>query len=72
MPSEIALLYPQASTDQSTIDTDIPYRLGGLSFAVIQLLGIVAIMYQMVWRVFVVFISVTAICLWYQVSNFAP
>lgn len=56
----------RASTDQSTVDTDIPYRLGGLAFAVIQLLGIVTIMSQIAWQVFVVVIPVTAICLWYQ------
>ena len=82
LPSEITLLYPQASTDQSAIDTDIPYRLGRLEFALIQLLGIVTIMSQIAWKVFIFFtpvtaifivvIPVTAIFLWYQVSNFAP
>ncbi|KAA0034217.1 ABC transporter C family member 13-like [Cucumis melo var. makuwa] len=34
----------RSSTDQSTLDTDIPYRLGGLAFALIQLLSIIILM----------------------------
>ncbi|KAL4638735.1 hypothetical protein ACB092_03G167700 [Castanea dentata] len=34
------------STDQSTVDTDIPYRLAGLAFALIQLLSIIILMSQ--------------------------
>lgn len=56
----------RASTDQSTVDTDIPYRLGGLAFAVIQLLGIATIISLVAWQVFIVLIPVTAISLWYQ------
>ncbi|MFZ8305228.1 ABC transporter transmembrane domain-containing protein, partial [Staphylococcus aureus] len=33
-----------SSTDQSIVDTDIPYRLAGLAFALIQLLSIVGLM----------------------------
>nr|QVT92275.1 ABC transporter [Salvia miltiorrhiza] len=36
----------RSSTDQSIVDTDIPYRLAGLAFAIIQLLSIVALMCQ--------------------------
>ncbi|KAG5222387.1 ABC transporter family member [Salix suchowensis] len=36
----------RSSTDQSTVDTDIPYRLAGLAFALIQLLSIVVLMSQ--------------------------
>ncbi|KAH9305461.1 hypothetical protein KI387_009865 [Taxus chinensis] len=61
----------RASSDQSTVDTDIPYRLGGLAFAVIQLFGIVIVMSQVAWQVFVVLIPVVIICIWYQVSNTA-
>ncbi|KAH9331195.1 hypothetical protein KI387_003303, partial [Taxus chinensis] len=55
-----------ASSDQSTVDTDIPYRLGGLAFAVIQLFGIVIVMSEVAWQVFVVLIPVVIICIWYQ------
>ncbi|KAL0364281.1 UNVERIFIED_CONTAM: ABC transporter C family member 3 [Sesamum angustifolium] len=34
----------RSSTDQSIVDTDIPYRLAGLAFALIQLLSIVVLM----------------------------
>ncbi|TXG56117.1 hypothetical protein EZV62_017430 [Acer yangbiense] len=36
----------RSSTDQSTVDTDIPYRLAGLAFALIQLLSIIFLMSQ--------------------------
>ncbi|KAF3945234.1 hypothetical protein CMV_028379 [Castanea mollissima] len=36
----------RSSTDQSTVDTDIPYRLAGLAFALIQLLSIIILMSQ--------------------------
>ncbi|KAH6807283.1 multidrug resistance-associated protein 3 [Perilla frutescens var. frutescens] len=36
----------RSSTDQSIVDTDIPYRLAGLAFAIIQLLSIIALMCQ--------------------------
>ncbi|GLJ18144.1 hypothetical protein SUGI_0320510 [Cryptomeria japonica] len=56
----------RASSDQSTVDTDIPYRLGGLAFAVIQLFGIIIVMSQVAWQIFVVLIPVIIICIWYQ------
>nr|POE85288.1 abc transporter c family member 3 [Quercus suber] len=36
----------RSSTDQSTVDTDIPYRLAGLAFALIQLFSIIILMSQ--------------------------
>ncbi|KAJ4960029.1 hypothetical protein NE237_019939 [Protea cynaroides] len=54
------------STDQSTIDTDIPYRLAGLVFAIIQLLSIIILMSQVVWQVFILFLVILAISIWYQ------
>ncbi|KAF3431103.1 hypothetical protein FNV43_RR25833 [Rhamnella rubrinervis] len=56
----------RSSTDQSTVDTDIPYRIAGLAFAVIQLLSIVVLMSQVAWPVFLLFLAVLAISVWYQ------
>uniref|UniRef100_A0A453G411 ABC transporter C family member 3 n=1 Tax=Aegilops tauschii subsp. strangulata TaxID=200361 RepID=A0A453G411_AEGTS len=56
----------QASTDQATVDTDIPYRLAGLIFAMIQLLSIIFIMSQIAWPIFMLFIIIIAISTWYQ------
>ncbi|KAG9459673.1 hypothetical protein H6P81_004181 [Aristolochia fimbriata] len=56
----------RASTDQSAVDLSIAYQLGALAFACIQLGGIVAVMSQVAWEVFVIFIPVAAICIWYQ------
>ncbi|XP_023512595.1 ABC transporter C family member 3-like isoform X2 [Cucurbita pepo subsp. pepo] len=41
----------RSSTDQSTLDTDIPYRLGGLAFALIQLLSIIILMSKVAWDI---------------------
>lgn len=60
----------QSSTDQSVVDTDIPFRLAGLAFAIIQLLSIVALMCQVAWQVFFLFLIVFAISIWYQVTTF--
>ncbi|KAM4120416.1 hypothetical protein ACJW30_03G129900 [Castanea mollissima] len=54
------------STDQSIVDTDIPYRLAGLAFALIQLLSIIILMSQVSWLVFVLFLAIIAISMWYQ------
>ncbi|XP_078175277.1 ABC transporter C family member 3-like [Carex rostrata] len=56
----------RASTDQSEVDTSIPYQIGVCAFTMIQLLGIIAVMSQVAWQVFVVFIPMIALCLWYQ------
>jgi hypothetical protein len=57
----------QASTDQSAVDTDIPYEIGSFAFNVIILLGIIAVMSQFAWQVFIVFVPVIALSIWYQV-----
>ncbi|KAK4841988.1 hypothetical protein QYF36_013851 [Acer negundo] len=57
----------RSSTDQSTVDTDIPYRLAGLAFALIQLLSIIFLMSQVAWQVFPFFLVVIGISIWYQV-----
>ncbi|XP_074562077.1 ABC transporter C family member 3-like isoform X1 [Curcuma longa] len=56
----------RASTDQNAVDTDIPTQIGAVAFNFIQLVGIVAVMSQIAWQVFIVFIPVIATCLWYQ------
>ncbi|XP_031394506.1 putative ABC transporter C family member 15 [Punica granatum] len=56
----------RASTDQSVLDLEIPGKLGWCAFSIIQLLGTIAVMSQVAWEVFVIFIPVTAICIWYQ------
>lgn len=56
----------RCSTDQSTVDTDIPYRLAGLAFALIQLLSIIILMSQVAWQVFPLFLVILGISAWYQ------
>ncbi|KAH1198804.1 ABC transporter C family member 3 [Glycine max] len=54
----------RSSTDQSTPDTYIPYRLEGLVFALIQLLSIIVLMSQVAWQVILLFFVVLAISIW--------
>ncbi|CAM9001052.1 unnamed protein product [Rhodiola kirilowii] len=56
----------RASSDQSVLDLEMATRLGSCAFSVIQLLGTIAVMSQVAWEVFIIFIPVTAICIWYQ------
>ncbi|XP_068651757.1 ABC transporter C family member 3-like [Aristolochia californica] len=56
----------RASTDQSAVDMQIPFHIGSFAFSMIQLVGIIAVMSQVAWEVFLIFIPVGAICLWYQ------
>ncbi|KAI3816745.1 hypothetical protein L1987_16449 [Smallanthus sonchifolius] len=56
----------RCSTDQSTVDVDIPYRLAGLVFAVIQLLLIILLMSHVAWPIFILCLIIIAISLWYQ------
>ncbi|XP_059662412.1 ABC transporter C family member 3-like [Cornus florida] len=56
----------RVSTDQSTVDLNIPFQIGKFAFAMIQLLGIIAVMSQVAWQVFIVFIPVLAVCVWLQ------
>ncbi|RWR86222.1 ABC transporter C family member 3-like protein [Cinnamomum micranthum f. kanehirae] len=55
-----------ASTDQTDVDLSIPNQMGSVAFSVIQLIGIIAVMSQVAWQVFIIFIPVIAICIWYQ------
>ncbi|KAJ8644490.1 hypothetical protein MRB53_006238 [Persea americana] len=56
----------RASTDQSAVDLQIPYQIGSFAFSIIQLLGIITVMSQVAWQVFIIFIPVIAVCIWYQ------
>ncbi|XP_016472773.2 putative ABC transporter C family member 15 isoform X1 [Nicotiana tabacum] len=56
----------RVSTDQSVLDLEMATKLGWCAFSIIQLLGTIAVMSQVAWEVFVIFIPVTAVCIWYQ------
>lgn len=56
----------RASTDQSTVDLRMASIVGAFAFALIQLLGIIAVMSQIAWQVFIIFIPVVVICFWLQ------
>ncbi|KAK3030040.1 hypothetical protein RJ639_038139 [Escallonia herrerae] len=56
----------RASTDQSAVDLDIPFQVGAFAFSSIQLLGIIGVMSQVAWQVFLVFVPVIGICIWLQ------
>ncbi|KAG0462967.1 hypothetical protein HPP92_021443 [Vanilla planifolia] len=56
----------RASTDQSSVDHSVPFQLGLLASAIIQLLGTIVVMSQVAWEVFIVFIPLSALCIWYQ------
>ncbi|KAJ4953829.1 hypothetical protein NE237_030661 [Protea cynaroides] len=56
----------RVSTDQSVLDLEIAGKLGWCAFSIIQILGTIAMMSQVAWQVFAIFIPVTAISIWYQ------
>ncbi|XP_061990937.1 ABC transporter C family member 3-like [Rosa rugosa] len=56
----------RASTDQNTVDMNISNQIGAFAFSMIQLLGIIAVMSQVAWQVFIIFIPVITACVWYQ------
>ncbi|PON43468.1 ATP-binding cassette containing protein [Parasponia andersonii] len=56
----------RASTDQSAVDMNISYQVSSLAFSMIQLLGIIIVMSQVAWQVFIVFVPVILACIWYQ------
>ncbi|GKV19439.1 hypothetical protein SLEP1_g29700 [Rubroshorea leprosula] len=61
-----ARILSRASKDQSAVDLSIPYQVGDVAFSMIQLLGIIVVMFQAAWQVFIVFIPVIATSAWYQ------
>ncbi|KAL2892659.1 ABC transporter C family member 9 [Bienertia sinuspersici] len=56
----------RASSDQSVLDLEMAQRLGWAAFSMIQLLGTIAVMSQVAWEVFLIFIPVTGVCIWYK------
>ncbi|KAJ7560932.1 hypothetical protein O6H91_03G006700 [Diphasiastrum complanatum] len=56
----------RASTDQSALDLELPYRLAGMAFQVIQILGIIAVMSISTWQVLLIFVPVAMTCIWIQ------
>ncbi|KAM7495633.1 hypothetical protein LguiB_030242 [Lonicera macranthoides] len=56
----------RASTDQSALDLNIQYQVSAFAFSLIQLFGIIAVMSQVAWQVFLIFIPVISICIWLQ------
>ncbi|OMO65826.1 hypothetical protein CCACVL1_21383 [Corchorus capsularis] len=56
----------RASTDQSAVDMQIPYKIGEFAFSIIQLLGTIAVMSRVAWHIFIIFIPVIAAGIWYQ------
>ncbi|EXB96349.1 ABC transporter C family member 3 [Morus notabilis] len=59
----------RASTDQSSVDQTIFSQVAAVAFSMIQLIGIIAVMSQVAWQVFIVFIPVIATSIWYQVQK---
>lgn len=56
----------RASSDQSVVDLDIPFRLGSYASTTIQLMAVIGVMCQVTWQVLLLFIPVAATCLWLQ------
>ncbi|TKY52781.1 ABC transporter C family member 5 [Spatholobus suberectus] len=56
----------RVSIDQSVVDLDIPFRLGGFASSTIQLIGIVAVMTDVTWQVLLLVVPMAVVCLWMQ------
>ncbi|KAB1199137.1 ABC transporter C family member 3 [Morella rubra] len=56
----------RVSTDQSVVDLNMAFQVGSFAFSMIQLLGIIAVMSQVAWQVFIIFFPVIGACIWYQ------
>lgn len=56
----------RVSVDQSVVDLDIPFRLGGFASTTIQLLGIVGVMMKVTWQVLLLVVPMAIACLWLQ------
>lgn len=54
----------RVSSDQSQLDLEIQYSLSSLVVVIIQLLGVVAVVSTISWRVLLFVLPVTALCLW--------
>ena len=58
------------SIDQSVVDLDIPFRLGGFASTTIQLFGIVGVMTKVTWQVLLLVVPMAVACFWMQVINY--
>ncbi|KAL7198496.1 hypothetical protein ACSBR2_020896 [Camellia fascicularis] len=56
----------RVSIDQSVVDLDIAFRLGGFAATTIQLLGIVGVMTKVTWQILLLVIPMAIACLWMQ------
>ncbi|CAA2998140.1 ABC transporter C family member 5 [Olea europaea subsp. europaea] len=56
----------RVSIDQSVVDLDIPFRLGGFASTTIQLLGIVGVMTKVTWQILLLVVPMAIACLWMQ------
>ncbi|KAL0390878.1 UNVERIFIED_CONTAM: ABC transporter C family member 5 [Sesamum calycinum] len=56
----------RVSIDQSVVDLDIPFRLGGFASTTIQLVGIVGVMTQVTWQILLLVVPMAIACLWMQ------
>ncbi|TKY62303.1 ABC transporter C family member 5 [Spatholobus suberectus] len=56
----------RVSIDQSVVDLDIPFRLGGFASTTIQLIGIVGVMTEVTWQVLFLVVPMAVACLWMQ------
>ncbi|CAM8976320.1 unnamed protein product [Rhodiola kirilowii] len=63
---DLVLWQWQASSDQSVLDLEIGNKIGFVRLLSNTTSGTIAVMSQVAWEVFVIFIPVTAICIWYQ------
>ncbi|XP_058197384.1 ABC transporter C family member 5-like isoform X2 [Rhododendron vialii] len=56
----------RVSIDQSVVDLDIPFRLGGFASTTIQLIGIVGVMTKVTWQIVLLVVPMAIACLWMQ------
>ncbi|KAK2996565.1 hypothetical protein RJ639_026625 [Escallonia herrerae] len=56
----------RVSVDQSVVDLDVPYRLGGFIAVTIQLIGIVGLMTTVTWQLLILFVPTAISCWWMQ------
>ncbi|XP_042515871.1 ABC transporter C family member 3-like [Macadamia integrifolia] len=56
----------RASIDQSAVDTAIPHQIEEFLISIIDFLGTIAVISQVAWKILLVFIPMTVICIWYQ------
>ncbi|KAL6558510.1 Multidrug resistance-associated protein 5 [Orobanche minor] len=60
------MILNRVSVDQSIVDLDIPFRLGGFAATTIQLICIVGVMTEVTWQVLLLVIPMANSCLWMQ------